>query len=462
MTTEEKKKELNGCKVNKLKRKCFSEHLELWAFIGAILGVLFDFGCYIYSMGIYDYWDIPYEYIDSNKEGMLFRFVLFMIVGLVMFTISTMYMIYLEERTVKKSKLKKICIYLLQFLKIMVWVGVIYILILCFCSSLYEVIMYVLNCTSRLVKQVFLMTTVICCGLVAMGMFGRAITSLDGEICFENVNIKKNIKRYLLVILLIVMAIGWIFFCIYDSGMKYAGNIRKITIATMQDTEYVVVDRCSDKWIIKQCMDEDDGWKIIQSHYMLSELQEIPLKIRTLESGDYLSNHLKENKERIVEKKNVASNKENKKMNFILWCNENGGFLSAVLSILTILISVGAMYISYRVGRLPYVKKLSMIPCLCRKNDTYYIDLTIINIGNAPICIKGITISNREMLDIGITEGQTLFVLKPSEHVRKTIRIYDDLENIKKHELDLNGHIVLTAYDASGKKYQFKKGFPVG
>ena len=38
----------------------------------------------------------------------------------------------------------------------------------------------------------------------------------------------------------------------------------------------------------------------------------------------------------------------------------------------------------------------------------------------------------------------------------------DDLENIKKHELDLNGHIVLTAYDASGKKYQFKKGFPVG
>lgn len=42
----------------------------------------------------------------------------------------------------------------------------------------------------------------------------------------------------------------------------------------------------------------------------------------------------------------------------IIWCNENTGFLSALLSIFTILLSVVAIVVSIQTARLPYKKRL--------------------------------------------------------------------------------------------------------
>lgn len=42
----------------------------------------------------------------------------------------------------------------------------------------------------------------------------------------------------------------------------------------------------------------------------------------------------------------------------IRWCNENGGFLSGVLSLLTLIVSIIAVVVSIKTARLPYTKRL--------------------------------------------------------------------------------------------------------
>lgn len=47
-------------------------------------------------------------------------------------------------------------------------------------------------------------------------------------------------------------------------------------------------------------------------------------------------------------------------MEFVQWCNENEGFLSAVLSIIGLMLSVIAIVVSVQTARLPYKKKLML------------------------------------------------------------------------------------------------------
>ncbi|WP_294408507.1 hypothetical protein [uncultured Ruminococcus sp.] len=44
----------------------------------------------------------------------------------------------------------------------------------------------------------------------------------------------------------------------------------------------------------------------------------------------------------------------------IKWCNENNGFITAILSIIGLLLSVIAIVVSIRTARLPYKKKLKL------------------------------------------------------------------------------------------------------
>ena len=45
-------------------------------------------------------------------------------------------------------------------------------------------------------------------------------------------------------------------------------------------------------------------------------------------------------------------------MEFICWCNENNGFLTAVLSIIGLLLSMIAIVVSVSTARMPYKKRL--------------------------------------------------------------------------------------------------------
>lgn len=50
----------------------------------------------------------------------------------------------------------------------------------------------------------------------------------------------------------------------------------------------------------------------------------------------------------------------NLSMNIIQWYNENNGFLTAILSLIGLVLSVTAIVVSIRTARLPYKKKLML------------------------------------------------------------------------------------------------------
>lgn len=46
--------------------------------------------------------------------------------------------------------------------------------------------------------------------------------------------------------------------------------------------------------------------------------------------------------------------------NFVQWCNDNNGFLTAILSLIGLILSVTAIVVSIRTARLPYKKRIML------------------------------------------------------------------------------------------------------
>ena len=64
---------------------------------------------------------------------------------------------------------------------------------------------------------------------------------------------------------------------------------------------------------------------------------------------------------------------------FVDLCNDNSGFISAILAVFTIIISI-------MIGRLPYKKKVSFYHYLdCNEKNDIEVFVYITNIGNCPI-----------------------------------------------------------------------------
>lgn len=53
-------------------------------------------------------------------------------------------------------------------------------------------------------------------------------------------------------------------------------------------------------------------------------------------------------------------------MNYIQWCNDNNGFLTAVLSLIGLTLSATAIVVSIRTARLPYKKRIMLASYLAR------------------------------------------------------------------------------------------------
>ncbi len=148
--------------------------------------------------------------------------------------------------------------------------------------------------------------------------------------------------------------------------------------------------------------------------------------------------------------------------NILNWCNCNQGFLSAVLSVATIFISILTIRMTYKIGKMPYKKHISIIPFLFKDGDKYFMDVIVVNTGLATVLIDSICITNNDNLVIGDYSKIEPIALQPNDFMRHKIEIYDDIENIKRHEQDLNNHIKITVRGYNKEKYVQCKGFPVG
>lgn len=146
----------------------------------------------------------------------------------------------------------------------------------------------------------------------------------------------------------------------------------------------------------------------------------------------------------------------------IEWCNENQGFISAILSVLTIIISVIAIYFSNKVGKIPYKKKMKVIPCYYEENSNPIIEIMLINYGLMTLVISHIVIKDLKKEYVGGTSMLEPIVVKPSECQKFEIIIEDYNGLIEKNAIDLNNKMIIEVHEYGGKVHKLKKGFPVG
>ena len=99
-------------------------------------------------------------------------------------------------------------------------------------------------------------------------------------------------------------------------------------------------------------------------------------------------------------------------MELIEWCNENEGFINAILSILTLTISTIALYSSIKLAYLPYRKRIIINPIFGMKKDKYNLELIIANTGNRLIGINYIIVKYNN-IDVGSIDKKTF--IQPSQ-----------------------------------------------
>lgn len=147
---------------------------------------------------------------------------------------------------------------------------------------------------------------------------------------------------------------------------------------------------------------------------------------------------------------------------FINVCNENQGFISAVLTIMTIVISVIAIITSYKVGNIPYQKKLRVIPCIFQDDGEWVMEIMLINYGLITLVLEGVTIKDAKKASVGSMFKIEPLVLAPTECERVRVSIDDHNGLIEKYALDLNHRITIEVHEYGGDVFKFRKGFPVG
>lgn len=143
-------------------------------------------------------------------------------------------------------------------------------------------------------------------------------------------------------------------------------------------------------------------------------------------------------------------------LTFVEWCNNNQGFIGALLSILTIFISVIALYVSIKLAYIPYKKWLILDPVIHMKDEHYNIQLAIANSGNKIIGIRNISIYYK---DTYIGSDHKLKFIQPS-HICET---FIELNlNVQDTKFDREPRIKIEICDTEKKTYVYEINLALG
>ncbi|MCD7823909.1 MAG: hypothetical protein LUG86_07860 [Oscillospiraceae bacterium] len=164
-------------------------------------------------------------------------------------------------------------------------------------------------------------------------------------------------------------------------------------------------------------------------------------------------------------------------MDFITWCNDNSGFMSAVLSFIGLVVSGIAIAVSVNTARLPYKKKLKLctdeVAVKSKISSSRYrtassgILISCVNIGSRDILLTGLGICAKcsshakkvhgiawERYPIEGAEGSITSVIVPAK--AKTLYLLRDRLQKAFINISEKDKIYLYAKDSEGKEY-YKK-----
>lgn len=143
-------------------------------------------------------------------------------------------------------------------------------------------------------------------------------------------------------------------------------------------------------------------------------------------------------------------------MDFINWCNNNQGFVTAIFSLLSLLISTIAVVISILTAKLPYKKALrisagSYIKGSSELKEPRGVYVNALNIGNIPVKIDelGLLYKNKQYINVN-TIAEARVVLKQMESVDQMFSGY----YLKEEFRGKTGIVYAFAKDAEGRIYK--------
>ena len=152
--------------------------------------------------------------------------------------------------------------------------------------------------------------------------------------------------------------------------------------------------------------------------------------------------------------------------NFIQWCDDNNGFLTAILSLIGLILSVTAIVVSIRTARLPYKKQIMLgasllfgsMPSVSVKLSILGMSVSATNVGNRTINLTYLGYAfkkdgNMHYLYNREFNGASLAPSEMSESQFYT----DDLIKCFSRE-NRNIKLFVYAKDTEGKEYMRKAG----
>ena len=143
-------------------------------------------------------------------------------------------------------------------------------------------------------------------------------------------------------------------------------------------------------------------------------------------------------------------------MIIVKWCNENQGFVAAILSLLGLILSVIAIAISIATAKRPYKRALrisagSYFGVGNKGEGQQGIYVNALNVGNVPINVVDVGLMHGKTLCINVnTISNVRGVLKQMEDVEQSF-YSKDLQNAFKGE---KGKVYAFAKDAEGNIYK--------
>lgn len=163
-------------------------------------------------------------------------------------------------------------------------------------------------------------------------------------------------------------------------------------------------------------------------------------------------------------------------MAIIEWCNLNNGFLSGILSLLTIIVGVIAIAVSIHTAKLPYKKKLKLSSSfdiallansITRGSSSEIIGISVnaanvgsrnVNISYLGILIKDKSLHNGNLKLAKLNEPMTgTGIIAPSEVKTESFRKSDLVSTLS--TFGRKTKVFLYARDTEGEEYKKKLGY---
>ena len=118
-------------------------------------------------------------------------------------------------------------------------------------------------------------------------------------------------------------------------------------------------------------------------------------------------------------------------------CNNNSGFISAILTIITIFLSLFAIIVSIKAMRLPYKQDLKIYSAIDDTDGKPELHLTLINVGHWPIYLNSVTLNQAIMpLVLGWLEEE----ISENDRILTPQIVHNYIVPMQNYDLDQYAH----------------------